>query len=511
MIQDTIASNLTTEAFYTALFKALPGNSALLLAGPPVFTIVAVTAGFIQTSGKSKEELLGKGLFEAFPNSPDDPEQASEKRLRASLSQVLQDKEVRPVPLHRYDIPAADGSFDERWWSTVNQPVLNNAGEVLYIVHSAEDVTAKIKAEQREQELKSVQSAHEELQSAYARLHESEEKYRTLFNSIDQGFCVIKMMFDGREKPVDYRFLEINPAFEKQTGLHDATGKTMRQLIPYHEDNWFAMYGSVALKGEPVHFVQQAAALNRWFDVYAFRMGKRERFEVAILFTDITERKKVEEELRQAHERTVDILEGTTDAFYAVDAGFNFTYINKRAAQLWGRDCDALIGKYHWTEFPKAVGSESYHKHYEAIKEARPVHYETVSPVLGTWIGVSIYPGTNGSLSVFFRDITERKHAEEALERKVKERTLELERLNGELKRSNQNSEKFAHAASHDLKEPIRKIHFFTHQLKDQLKAHISEVELRFFGRIENATEQMGNLIDDLLLYSHVSWKYRWP
>lgn len=74
-----------------------------------------------------------------------------------------------------------------------------------------------------------------------------------------------------------------------------------------------------------------------------------------------------------------------------------------------------------------------------------------------------------------------------------------------ELKRSNQNLEEFAHAASHDLKEPVRKIHFFTHQLKDQLAVHLKENELRSFNRIEIASERMGNLIDDLLLYSHVS------
>jgi light-regulated signal transduction histidine kinase (bacteriophytochrome) len=87
----------------------------------------------------------------------------------------------------------------------------------------------------------------------------------------------------------------------------------------------------------------------------------------------------------------------------------------------------------------------------------------------------------------------------------VKEAQLQLERTVEELRRSNRNLEEFAHAASHDLKEPVRKIHFFTTQLKDQLRTHLKEGELRLFGRIENATERMGNLIDDLLLYSHVS------
>ena len=94
----------------------------------------------------------------------------------------------------------------------------------------------------------------------------------------------------------------------------------------------------------------------------------------------------------------------------------------------------------------------------------------------------------------------------------VEERTKELAQVNEsllqankELKRSNANLEEFAHAASHDLKEPIRKIHFFTHQLKEQLSSHVNESEIRSFSRIENASQRMSNLIDDLLLYSHVS------
>ena len=80
-------------------------------------------------------------------------------------------------------------------------------------------------------------------------LHESEERYRTLFNAIDQGFCIVEVIFDENEKPIDYRFLEINETFEKQTGLIDAQGKRMRELAPKHEEHWFEIYGTIALTG----------------------------------------------------------------------------------------------------------------------------------------------------------------------------------------------------------------------------------------------------------------------
>lgn len=129
-----------------------------------------------------------------------------------------------------------------------------------------------------------------------AELRASEAKYRTLFTSIDEGFCLIEMLFDRDGGPVDYRFLETNPGFEKQTGLHDAAGKRIRELAPNHEEHWFQRFGQVALTGESIRFVNVARDLGgRWFDVYAFRLGGPHSRRVAILFTDITARIRLEE------------------------------------------------------------------------------------------------------------------------------------------------------------------------------------------------------------------------
>jgi PAS domain S-box-containing protein len=131
-------------------------------------------------------------------------------------------------------------------------------------------------------------------------LRESEKKYRTLFDSIDEGFCTIEVLFDGNDNPIDYRFLEVNPSFEKQTGIQNAQGRRMREIAPQHEEHWFEIYGRIALTGEPVRFENQAAQLRRWYDAYAFRVGEPGDRKVAILFKDITERKQAEEELRRS-------------------------------------------------------------------------------------------------------------------------------------------------------------------------------------------------------------------
>jgi len=89
-------------------------------------------------------------------------------------------------------------------------------------------------------------------------LRRSEEQYRGMFESMLEGFCIIEVLFDPDQRPVDYRFLEINPAFEMQTGLRNAQGKRMRELAPEHEAYWFDIYGEVALDGRTRAFCQRS-------------------------------------------------------------------------------------------------------------------------------------------------------------------------------------------------------------------------------------------------------------
>ena len=128
----------------------------------------------------------------------------------------------------------------------------------------------------------------------------AEARYRALFDSIDAGFCVIEVLFDELGRPVDYRFLEVNRAFERHTGLRDVVGRRMRELAPAHEEHWFRLYGRVALTGERIRFEDSATALGRYYDVDAFRVGSPAQRRVAVLFNDISERRGAEERLREA-------------------------------------------------------------------------------------------------------------------------------------------------------------------------------------------------------------------
>lgn len=124
------------------------------------------------------------------------------------------------------------------------------------------------------------------------------DKYLTLLNHMEQGFCIIEVMFDEEGKAYDYRFLETNPVFTKQTGLKDVIGKSTLELVPDHEKYWFKIYGDVVKFQRPVHFENFAANLEVesrkrgiWYDVFAMPYGKPELNQAAIFFNDITEKK----------------------------------------------------------------------------------------------------------------------------------------------------------------------------------------------------------------------------
>jgi PAS domain S-box-containing protein len=130
-------------------------------------------------------------------------------------------------------------------------------------------------------------------------LRVAEERYRTLISSMDEAFAIVQVLVDADGQPVDYRFEEVNRALEEQSGLVNAAGKTIREMVPDIEPRWIELYGRVALQREPARFTEHSAAMGYWWDVYATPMGEPHERRLAILFTDVTAKKRADESLRQ--------------------------------------------------------------------------------------------------------------------------------------------------------------------------------------------------------------------
>ncbi|MBA2276138.1 MAG: PAS domain S-box protein, partial [Chloroflexia bacterium] len=270
---------------------------------------------------------------------------------------------------------------------------------------------------------------------AEAALRESEERYRTLFESIDEGFCVIELLFDAGGAPVDYRFLEVNPAFERHTGLHEATGKSARELVPTLEAHWFEIYGRVATTGEPVRFVLDAQPMDhRWFDVYAFRLGGPDSRKVAILFTDISARKRAESDI----ERLAAIVESSHDAILRCQPDGIIVDWNRGAEELCGYAAAEIVGRdvallippernHEWGGTLDRLRQGEDIPSLETVwrrKDGTPVEVEMRSSAVRDASGQVV------GIGIIARDVTARKRLERA-------------------------QEDFLAMASHDLRSPV--------------------------------------------------------
>jgi hypothetical protein len=334
---------------------------------------------------------------------------------------------------------------------------------------------------------------------------DNEAKYRSLFNSMDQGFCVVEMIFDENGKPVDYRFLEANPVFASQTGLYNAVGHTAKELVPDLEERWFNIYGKVATTGEPIRFTEGSEAMGRWFETYAFRLEGDMRNRVAILFTDISERRKNDLALLQSEEQLKLLSDFMPQIVWVTDGAGSHIFFNKRWYEFTGMSFEETKGQgwagvLHpddlqrtWQVWNNSLNTGKYYEIEYRMKNAKDEY---------RWLLARATPFYNEQNEIVkwfgtCTDIHEQKTMEGKLEELISLRTKELMRSNDDLKQ-------FAHVASHDLKEPVRKIKTFASRLETEFTEDISAKGLQYISKIHKAANRMFNMIDGVLLYSSV-------
>ncbi|MEC9481942.1 MAG: PAS domain S-box protein [Halomonas sp.] len=193
---------MLSDADYRLLFERAP-TPFLILRPDADFTVVAVSEAYLHATGSSREDLIGQGLFDAFPDNPLDPEASGVTNLRASLERVVSSHSPDTMAIQRYDIPRRDaqGGFCERYWTPVNVPVLSPEGELRFIIHRVEDATEYVhlteQQERAQNRADTLQASNEaiaaellrssrKLQSVNARLARSEARFRAVADLVPE-------------------------------------------------------------------------------------------------------------------------------------------------------------------------------------------------------------------------------------------------------------------------------------------------------------------------------------
>jgi signal transduction histidine kinase/CheY-like chemotaxis protein len=185
-----------------------------------------------------------------------------------------------------------------------------------------------------------------DLRLALKQRDEKEDRYQTLFGSMDEGFCIIEF-FDGPHGPLsDYIHVEANAAYERHAGIANVVGQKVREMVPDEAGDWVARYGSVLDTGVPIRFERELEATGRFLSLSAFRIEPASRCQVAVLFQDITQRRRAELDLIELNttlearvaealaERRIlaDLVEGTNAFVQVVDRDYRWLAINGAAA-----------------------------------------------------------------------------------------------------------------------------------------------------------------------------------
>jgi PAS domain S-box-containing protein len=390
-----------------------------------------------------------------------------------------------------------------------------------------------------------------ERQRAEKAARTSEQSYRTLFNSIDAGFCVIEMIFDDAGQPIDYVFVEINAAFESVTGLVHAQGRRMRDLAPSHEQHWFDIYGRVALTGEPTRFQQEARALDRWYNVFAFRIGESGSRKVGVLFEDVTARKRSEQRrlfLAELAEKLAPLRDDEEIIQTAVNALGRFLQVDRCyfvecleaenrviVSENYVRPGTASIareltlfdfgGIEWWRKFAAgdfAVADVAEHpltREKAASYLDLGVRAYLVQPLRRDGPRTTVLAVTESQRRDWTTDdaklveeviarvwpVVERARTEQALlaahgelEKRIAERTAKLQETVSEL-------ESYSYSISHDLRAPLRAMQTYASILVSDCSDQLSSDGREYLRRIMTAAERMDRLIRDVLVFSRVT------
>ncbi|RXA19856.1 PAS domain S-box protein [Methanosarcina sp. MSH10X1] len=300
-------------------------------------------------------------------------------------------------------------------------PQACNAANIVEIVSSHQFTLIK-KEGKWEQIESSWRKNLTKLRRAEEALRKTEEHYRILFTNMTESFALTEVIFDEYGKPYDYRYLEINPAYELSLGMkkEDLLGRTLLEVFPNTTRTTIEKFGEVMSSGRSMHFEIFSPVVNKYIDIYAF---SPEKGKLAFIFRDISERRKAEDALRKSEERYRTLFTNMTEGFVLAEVIFDedgkpydyrYLEVNPVYERSTGFKREEVLGKSILKVVPN-VSPTMIKKLGEVALSGRPAHFEIFSQITGKYFDTYVFNPERGKIAATFRDITARKQAEEAL------------------------------------------------------------------------------------------------
>lgn len=354
------------------LFEATPNPYLLLAPDTPIFTIVGVNEAYLRATMTERAEIIGRPLFDVFPDDPDTPEAYAARNLRASLDRAVQSGQPDRMAVQHYNIRRSDGVFEERHWRPLSVPVLGPGGEVVSLIHYVEDVTQTII----------------DARNAQTALVASEARYRAIV-----------------ESSIDYAMVATDLSGTITTwnaGAEKILGWTAEDMVGETVDRFFTSEDRAnRIPASEMHsaLTKGRGTDERWhlrkngsrFWASGELMPLKDETGSVVGFLKILRDRTSQREIELALERQSSLLQTVTDyvseAVFRVDPDGTILFVNPAAERLFGWSADAMRGRnFH----------ETLHHHYE---DGRPFPAEDCVLVQALHAGTRLTAET----TVFFR------------------------------------------------------------------------------------------------------------
>ncbi|WP_254532771.1 PAS domain-containing sensor histidine kinase [Natrinema gelatinilyticum] len=508
------AETEATEATFRRLFENVPGN--YLIVQPEDYEIVAVNDSYLDATMTERAEIVGKTLFEIFPNNPDDPADGVEN-LHESLKRVVEDGKADTMPVTHYPIPDRESGgdeFEERWWNPINSPVFDTTGEIDYIIHSVEDITPVVKeleADGEQELLQDPDRADSQLASdimlrgqellrqakreAYEQLRKSEERFRALVTTTSDAVFSTNVDWSEMHSLEGSGFLadtdEQGPSWvEKYVPPEDQprVRKTIDEAVRTKR-SFELEHRVVREDGTVVWFFSRATPLLD-------ENGEITRWLGAA--NDVTERVERERYFEDAKERLEAAAEAGAVGTWEWHIPDDQMVTGASFAKTFGIDPDAAAEGVSLDQFVSAIHDADRERVKQKIEDVieSGEAYEQEFRVWDAdnelrWVVARghVEFDDDGNPATFpgaLADITERKQFERKLEK------------------SNERLEQFAYAASHDLQEPLRMVTSYLQLIERRYADELDEDGEEFIEFAVDGADRMRDMIEGLLEYSRV-------